>query len=85
MEAELVRMDDIMPKILGTRYFLAAQGYDVNQSTIYQDNQGAMLLENNGRCLSVKQTRHVNIRYFFVADIIQSKEFKVEYCLTVDI
>jgi hypothetical protein len=46
-EAELVGVDDGMPQILWTRYFVEAQGYEVRQSTIYQDNQSAMLLENN--------------------------------------
>ena len=43
-----------------------------------------MLLEKNGRGSSGKRTRHINIRHFFVADRIASKEVKVEYCPTGD-
>jgi hypothetical protein len=43
-----------------------------------------MLLAKNGRRSSSKRTRHINIRYFFVADQISSKEVKVEYCPTRD-
>jgi hypothetical protein len=81
-EAELVGVDDVMPLILWTRYFLDAQGYDVKENKVFQDNQSAMLLEKNGRRSSSRRTRHVNIRYFFVTDRIQLKEVAVEYCST---
>ena len=41
-------------------------------------------MAKNGRGSSSKRTRHINIRYFFVADRIASKEVKVEYCPTGD-
>jgi hypothetical protein len=81
-EAEVVGVDDAMPQVLWTRYFLEAQGYKVNDSIVYQDNQSAMLLEKNGRGSSSKRTRHINIRYFFVRDRVASKEVKIEYCPT---
>jgi hypothetical protein len=81
-EAKLVGVNDVMPQILWTRYFLEAQGYGVNDSLVYQDNQSAILLEKNGRALSGKRTRHINIRYFFVTYRIASGEVKVEYCPT---
>ena len=81
-EAELVGVDDVSAQILWTRYFLEGQGYLVKDNTLYQDNQSAMLLENNGRALSSKRTRHINVRYFFVTDRIKAKELNVEYCPT---
>jgi hypothetical protein len=38
-ESELVGVDDMMPTILWAWYFLKAQGYDVTDNIIYQDNQ----------------------------------------------
>jgi hypothetical protein len=81
-EAEVVGLHEVLPQILWTRYFLEAQGYGVEESIIYQDNQSAILLAKNGRGSSSKRTRHINIRYFFVADRIASKEVQVEYCPT---
>jgi hypothetical protein len=81
-EAELVGVNDVMPQILWTRYFLEAQGYGVEDSLVYQDNQSAILLEKNGRASSGKRTGHINIRYFFVTDQIAAGEVKVEYCPT---
>jgi hypothetical protein len=83
-EAELVGVSDVMPQVLWTRYFMQAQGYTVSDSLLYQDNQSAMLLEKNGRGSSSKRTRHINIRYFFVADRIANGEVKIEYCPTGD-
>jgi hypothetical protein len=83
-EAELVGINDLMPQVLWTRYFLEVQGYAVTNSIIYQDNQSAMLLEKNGRESSSKRTRHINICYFCVADQIAADEVKVEYCPTAD-
>jgi hypothetical protein len=83
-EAELVGVDDVMPQVLWTKYFLEAQGYEVRDSKLYQDNQSAMLLEKNGKKSSGKRTRHINIRYFFVADRVQAKEVSIDYCPTGD-
>jgi hypothetical protein len=81
-EAEIVGVNDAMPQILWTRYFLEAQGYGVKDSIIYQDNQSSILLEKHGKASSSKRTRHINIRYFFVTDRIASGEVSVEYCPT---
>ena len=47
-ESKLVGVDDVMPLILWTRYFLQVQGYEVKDNKVFQDNQSAMLLEKNG-------------------------------------
>jgi hypothetical protein len=83
-EAELVGVNDVMPQVLWTRYFLSAQGYDTTENIVYQDNQSAILLEKNGKGSSSKRTRHIDIRYFFVTDRVASKEVSIEYCPTGD-
>jgi hypothetical protein len=45
-EAKLVGVNDVMPQVLWTRYFLEAQGYGV--AIVYQDNQSSILLEKHG-------------------------------------
>ena len=69
-ESELVGVDDMMPSILWTRYFLTAQGYKVSDNVIFQDNRSTMLLERNGKASSSKRTKHINVRYFFITDRI---------------
>jgi hypothetical protein len=55
-EAELVGVDDSLEYILWARYFMIEQGYDMDQSLLYQDNMSAILLKTNGRASSSKQT-----------------------------
>ena len=81
-ETELVAADDFMPIILWTNYFLEAQGYGHQDTILYQDNQSAILLEKNGRKSSSKRTKHLNCRFYFITDRINSNELSVEYCPT---
>jgi hypothetical protein len=81
-ESELVGLNDVMPQILWTQYFLKAQGCSNVETTVYQDNQSTMLLANNGRASSSKRTRHLDIQYFFVTDRIAAGDMKIEYCPT---
>ena len=81
-ESELVAVNDLMPQVLWTRYFLEAQGYDIKYSIMHQNNQSSMKLEKHGRASSSKRTRHINVRYFFVTNRIASKEVSVAYCPT---
>ena len=81
-EAELVAANNTMPQILWTSYFLRAQGYDLKETILYQDNQAAIFLEKNGRLSSGERTRHINIRYFFIKDYINNNELQVNFCGT---
>jgi hypothetical protein len=83
-ESELVGVYDVLPQVLWTRNFLEAQGYDIKDSVIYQDNKSTILLAENGRASSSKRTRHINIRYFFVTDLAKSGQVKIEHCPTQD-
>ena len=81
-ESEIIAVDDCMPSICWTRYFLLEQGYGVEENILYQDNRSAILLERNGKASSSKRTKHINIRYYFVTDRIQKGELKFEWCPT---
>ncbi len=74
----------MMPLILWTRYFLIAQGYQVNENVVYQDNRSAILLERNGKASSSKRTKHINVRYFFVMDRLAKGKIRLEWCPTGD-
>ena len=80
-EAELVAVDDVLPQILWTNYFIRAQGWDVSETVVHQDNKSAILLETNGRLSS---TKHINVWYFFIKDCIDRKEIQIKFCGTED-
>jgi hypothetical protein len=83
-EAELVAMDDIIAKVLWTKQFLECQGYTIVQNIVLRDNQSSMKLEQNGKASSGKRTRHFNIKYFYITDLINRKEVSIRYCPTDD-
>lgn len=83
-EGEIVGVDDILPQVLWTNYFMRAQGYGSKETIVYQDNKSAILLENNGKLSSSKRTKHINVRYYFVKDCIEQKELKIEFLGTDD-
>jgi hypothetical protein len=81
-ESEIVAVDDLIPQILWVRLFLKAQGFAVSDNILYQDNKSAMLLETNGRASSSKRTRHIEIRYYYVADRVAKGDLRVVWCPT---
>ena len=46
-EAELIGVDDALPKILYSLEFIRAQGYNVDHALLYQDNKSAILLDKS--------------------------------------
>ena len=47
-----------------------------------QDNTSAIKLENNGRNSCTKNSRHIDVRYFFVTDRVKQGEISIQYCPT---
>ena len=81
-EGEIVGVSDFMPNIIWARMFLEAQGEVLKKNTLYQDNQSAMKIILNGRRSSGQKTKHMDNRYFWIKDRIESENIKVEYCPT---
>ena len=81
-ESELVGADDASTKILWTKLFMEAQGYDIRENILYQDNKSTILLLNNGKASSGKLTRAINIRYFFLHDQQEKGNVEIKYCPT---
>ena len=79
---ELVAVDEMMSDILWTRLFMKEQGIKVTDNILYQDNKSAILLEKNGRASSSKRTKHIEIRYYYVADRIAKGDLTVVWCPT---
>jgi hypothetical protein len=79
-EAELVSIDDVISKVIWVKLFLEAQGLTVKKHVIKRDNQSSMKLEQNGKASSGKRTRHFNIKYFNITDLVNRKEVTLEFC-----
>jgi hypothetical protein len=60
-----------------------AQGYNVPPAKIWQDNQSTMAMVKNGQPNN-DRTRHIDIRYFWVADRVALGELEINYMPTLD-
>ena len=63
---------------------MKAQGYQITDNIVNQDNQSTRLLARNRKAYSGKRNKHIHIRYFFVTYQIANNEMTVEYCLKDD-
>ena len=81
-EAEVIGVSDILPYNLWTIYFLEAQGYELSENILYQNNQSAIRLEKNGLKSAGSKSRHINIRFFWIKDCAMREEITIIYCPT---
>jgi hypothetical protein len=47
-----------------------------------EENKSTMLLMKNGKLFSVKRTKHIGIRYFYVKDLIDGGIIKASHCIS---
>ena len=71
----------MLPQVLWTEYFFDKQGITANH-IMYQDNTSAQKLETNRKISSGKQTKHMDVRYFFIKDRVDEGGFTIEHCPT---
>jgi hypothetical protein len=81
-DSELIGVDDKISRVLWTKRFLEWQEFVVKLNIIYQDDTSTIKLERNGKESSGKRTRHFDIRYFHVTDLISHDEVEIECCNT---
>ncbi len=79
-ESELVGVDNMMPIILWTCYFLLEQGYGVIENLLLQDNKSSIQVDRNGRASSGKRTRHINTCYFIISDQVNMNKDTIDWC-----
>ena len=79
-EAELVGASDYLPNTIWVKNFLEAQGYEIKENIYHQDNESAIRLKKNGRASSGQKTRHIDIRYFFIKDRVETENITIKHC-----
>jgi hypothetical protein len=81
-EAEIVGVYDVTPQMVWTTQFLESQGFQINRTILHQDNTSSILIERNGRQSSTKRTRHMNVRFFYIKELVDSGMITIEHCPT---
>ena len=83
-EAELISINNKIVKIMWMKRFIKNQGFYINLNIIYQDNTSTIKLTENGKYSSGKRTRYFDIKYFYIAYLINRKEVSINYCSSND-
>lgn len=81
-ESELVGVSEYLPYTIWKANFWKGQGYEIRNHVIYQDNESAMKMEQNGRNSCTGNSRQVDIKYFWVKDCVDKKMVGTKYCPT---
>ena len=64
--------------------FIEKQGFHVNLNVIYQENTSTIKLAENKKYSAGKRTRHFDIKYFYITDLIDRKEVSIQHCSSND-
>ena len=77
-EAEYIAASDTSREVLSWRMLLAEIGYDMSAPTmLYCDNQSAIALTKDD--VHHQRTKHIDIRYHFIRELVNRKEIKLDY------
>jgi hypothetical protein len=81
-EAEYMALSEAVQEAVWLKAFVYELGEDTGNSgiTVYEDNQGAIALAKNPEFH--KRTKHIDIRYHFVREKVESGQVLLEYCPT---
>eukprot|EP00794_Sanderia_malayensis_P014955 gene14955-biopygen12465 len=80
-EAEYVALCAATQEAIWLRRLLGSLDINQDQATqLYEDNQGAIALSRNPN--SHSRTKHIDIKYHYVRDVVDNKEIQLIYCPT---
>jgi hypothetical protein len=83
-EAEVVGASDYLPHTLWVKMFMEAQGHNITESVLEQDNESAIKMEKNGKALAGPRSRHIDIRYFWIKDRAKAASIIIRHCPTAE-
>jgi hypothetical protein len=78
-EAELVCIFDGMDYLVWMRNVLEFLGFKQGTTTIYQDNTSTITMAYMGRGGSGSRTRHIDIKYFYIKQFLDSKALEIDH------
>jgi hypothetical protein len=78
-EAELVCIFDGMDYLVWMRNVLEFLGYKQGTTTIFQDNTSTITMAYMGRGGSGSRTRHIDIKYFYIKQFLDSKALEIDH------
>ena len=65
--------------MIWTKKLIEEQGFQIKLNLIYQDNQSTIKSATNGKESSGKRTRHFDIKYVNITDLIKCNEASIKF------
>ena len=83
VEAEYMAISAAVQEVLFLRQLTTNLDHIPASSTkMLEDNSGCMALATNP--MTTGKTKHIDIRYHFILEVVKIKEVTLEYCPTID-
>ena len=77
---EVVGASDFIPWTMWLKRILQELGYGMKRTIFYQDNESAIKMEKNCLRSCGDKSRHINVRYFFIKNVLEREEIDLEHC-----
>ena len=81
-ETEVIRNSEYLPWVIWYEYFMAAEGYPITDNVVWQDNEGAEKIAKNGKLSCSSRSRHISIKFFWIADRVKQSKMAIQHCPT---
>ena len=82
-EAEYIALSAAVQEMIWLNRLLCELGFkDLVGTNLYEDNQGAIALAKNP--IGHKRTKHIDTRYHFIREKVDSGQIAIKYCSTQD-
>ena len=76
-EAKVVGVSDYLPYKICICLFMIAQGFDIKQNILIQDNHSAIHMKKNSKKVCTGNSRHIDIHYLFAKDTVKSNNILI--------
>jgi len=81
-ETEVIGNSEFLPYNIWYDHFIEAQGTKLKKNIWHQDNEGAEKMAKNGRLSCGSNSRHINIKFFWITDRVQQGKITIKHCPT---
>jgi len=81
-ESELIALNDGLPEIIWAKQFMENLGYKQKMITVFEDNKSTIILANKTKGATLSRTKHIQVRFYYVRELIQQKEINIVYLPT---
>jgi hypothetical protein len=81
-EAELIALNEGLPEVIWAKQFMQNLGVPQGMITVFEDNTSTIILANKQNGATLSKTKHIQIRFYYVRELIEQKEINIVYLST---